>query len=51
VVFCAYYVALIGGEHLADRELLPPFWAMFSPNFLFGLIGVVAFFQARRAGG
>jgi lipopolysaccharide export system permease protein len=51
VVFCAYYVALIGGEHLADRELLPPFWAMFSPNFLFGLIGVAAFFQARRAGG
>ena len=51
VVFCAYYVALIGGENLADRELLPPFWAMFAPNFLFGLIGVVAFFQARRAGG
>ncbi|MCL7962204.1 MAG: LptF/LptG family permease [marine benthic group bacterium] len=51
VVFCAYYVALIGGEHLADRELLSPFWAMFAPNFLFGLIGVMAFFQARRAGG
>jgi lipopolysaccharide export system permease protein len=50
-VFCAYYVALIGGEHLADRELLPPFWAMFAPNFLFGIIGIVAFFQARRAGG
>ena len=51
VVFCAYYVALIGGEHLADRELLSPFWAMFAPNFLFGLIGITAFFQARRAGG
>jgi lipopolysaccharide export system permease protein len=51
VVFCAYYVALIGGEHLADRELLSPFWAMFAPNFLFGIIGLVAFFQARRAGG
>ena len=51
VVFCAYYVALIGGEHLADRELLSPFWAMWAPNVLFGMIGFVAFFQARRAGG
>ncbi len=51
VVFCAYYVALIGGEHLADRELLSPFWAMWAPNVLFGMIGFLAFFQARRAGG
>jgi len=51
VVFCAFYVALIGGEHLADRELLSPFWAMWAPNVLFGVIGFGAFFQARRAGG
>ena len=51
VVFCAYYVALIGGEHLADREHLSPFWAMWAPNALFGIVGFVAFFQARRAGG
>jgi len=51
VVFCAYYVALIGGEHLADREHLSPFWAMWAPNVLFGVIGFGAFFQARRAGG
>lgn len=51
VVFCAFYVALIGGEHLADRELLSPFWAMWAPNVLFGIIGFGAFFQARRAGG
>jgi len=50
-VFCAYYVALIGGEHLADRQLLSPFWAMWAPNVLFGIIGFGAFFQARRAGG
>ncbi len=50
-VFCAYYVALIGGEHLADRELLSPFWAMWAPNVLFGVVGFGAFFQARRAGG
>ena len=51
VVFCAYYVALIGGEHLADREYLSPFWAMWAANVLFGIVGIGAFFQARRAGG
>lgn len=50
-VFCLYYVALIGGEKLADRQLLSPALAMWSPNILFGLIGVAGFFQARRAGG
>ncbi|MFQ5746576.1 MAG: LptF/LptG family permease [Gemmatimonadota bacterium] len=51
VVFCAYYVALIGGEHLADKTVLSPFWAMWSPNVLFGGIGIAAFWRARRAGG
>jgi lipopolysaccharide export system permease protein len=50
-VFCLYYVALIGGEKLADRQLMSPALAMWSPNILFGAIGVTAFFQARRAGG
>ena len=50
-VFCLYYVALIGGEKLADRQFLSPALAMWSPNILFGLIGIGGFFQARRAGG
>jgi lipopolysaccharide export system permease protein len=50
-VFCLYYVALIGGEKLADRQFVSPALAMWSPNILFGLIGVAGFFQARRAGG
>jgi lipopolysaccharide export system permease protein len=50
-VFCLYYVALIGGEKLADRQLMSPALAMWSPNILFGAVGVTAFFQARRAGG
>jgi lipopolysaccharide export system permease protein len=50
-VFCLYYVALIGGEKLADRRLLSPALAMWSPNILFGLIGIGGFFQARKAGG
>jgi len=51
VVFTAYYIALIGGEHLADQRLLSPFWAMWSPNVLFLGLGVGTFFKARRAGG
>ncbi|MEE8487371.1 MAG: LptF/LptG family permease [Gemmatimonadota bacterium] len=51
LVFTAYYVALIGGENLADQRLLKPFWAMWSPNVLFLVIGIALFFRARRAGG
>lgn len=51
LVFTAYYVALIGGEHLADQKLLEPFWAMWAPNVLFLGVGVGALFRARRAGG
>lgn len=51
VVFTAYYVALIGGESVADQELLSPFWAMWAPNVLFLAIGIGAFFHSRRAGG
>ena len=51
LVFTAYYVALIGGEHLADQELVEPFWAMWAPNVLFLAIGAGAFLRARQAGG
>lgn len=51
LVFTAYYVALIGGEHLADQEFLEPFWAMWAPNVLFLAGGTAAFLRARRAGG
>lgn len=51
LVFTAYYVALIGGESVADQELLSPFWAMWAPNVLFLAVGVAAFYHSRRAGG
>ena len=51
LVFTAYYVALIGGESVADQELLSPFWAMWAPNVLFLAVGIGAFFHSRRAGG
>ncbi len=51
LVFTAYYVALIGGESMADQELLSPFWAMWGVNVLFLLVALAAFFHSRRAGG
>lgn len=50
VVFCGYYVALVGGEELADRLILSPFWAMWAPNVLFGAAGLALVWRARRAG-
>lgn len=40
-IFALYYVGLIGGEALADRALLSPFWAMWAGNVVFGLVGLL----------
>jgi lipopolysaccharide export system permease protein len=39
--FLLYWAFLIGGEVLADRQIISPFLAMWSPNILVGLAGVV----------
>ena len=36
LVFLVYYVCLIGGEKLADREYVSPIVAMWAPNLLLG---------------
>ncbi len=38
--FLIYWAFLIGGEKLADRGLLSPFWGMWSANILLGLLGI-----------
>lgn len=38
--FLVYYLFLVGGEQLGDRGMVSPFWAMWSPNVLFGGIGL-----------
>ncbi len=38
--FLLYWIFLIGGEKLADREMLSPFWSMWSANFVMGTIGI-----------
>ncbi|MBI5267421.1 MAG: LptF/LptG family permease [candidate division Zixibacteria bacterium] len=39
VLFVVYWAFLIGGEDLADRGLVTPFWAMWGANILLGMIG------------
>ncbi len=39
--FLLYWAFLIGGEILADRQLISPFFAMWNPNFLVGGIGIL----------
>jgi lipopolysaccharide export system permease protein len=49
-VFCVYYVFLIGGEDIADRNLLSPFWAMWTPNVIFGAFGLATLFFVSLSG-
>ncbi len=39
--FLFYYLCLIGGEELANRLLVPPWLAMWLPNIVLGLWGLV----------
>lgn len=41
VFFVFYYLCLIGGEQLADRRHLAPWLAMWLPNMVLGLLGVL----------
>ncbi|MFN2569998.1 MAG: LptF/LptG family permease [Gemmatimonadales bacterium] len=49
-VFSVYYVGLIGGEELGDRLIVPPFFAMWTPNLIFLVVAVPLLWMVRRAG-
>ncbi|MDH4158372.1 MAG: LptF/LptG family permease [candidate division Zixibacteria bacterium] len=40
VMFVIYWAFLIGGEDLADRGIVSPFWAMWGANILLGTVGL-----------
>lgn len=40
VFFLLYWAFLIGGEKLADREMISPFMSMWSANILIGVVGL-----------
>lgn len=39
--FVVYWAFLIGGEKLADRDLITPFWGMWSANILLSIVGII----------
>ena len=41
IVFALYYVGLIGGESLANKGIIPPFWAMWGTNVILTVVGVI----------
>jgi lipopolysaccharide export system permease protein len=41
IVFALYYVGLIGGESLANKGIIPPFWAMWGTNVILTIVGLV----------
>ncbi|MBI4543496.1 MAG: LptF/LptG family permease [Gemmatimonadetes bacterium] len=47
-IFALYYVGLIGGETLADELIIPPFWAMWTPNLIMVASGVALFRRLVR---
>lgn len=41
VIFLVYYIALNGGEQLADKGLMPPFMAMWLSNIVFFILSLL----------
>jgi lipopolysaccharide export LptBFGC system permease protein LptF len=46
--FLLYWTFLIGGEDLADREIISPFLAMWSANFVVGAAGLYLLWRAAK---
>ncbi|MEJ2236734.1 MAG: LptF/LptG family permease [Gemmatimonadales bacterium] len=49
-IFGIYYVGLIAGESLANRLAISPFWAMWGPNVVLGVLGALALWRTARQG-
>jgi lipopolysaccharide export system permease protein len=48
--FAIYYVGLIGGEALSDKNIVSPFLAMWIDNILFFIVGVLLMTRMGREG-
>lgn len=48
IFFLIYWAFLIGGEQLADRRILSPGLAMWSPNVFVGIIGMFLYFRTLK---
>ncbi len=50
-IFAVYWAGLIGGENLADEGVVSPFWAMWAPDLVFLVLGILLVARMGRAGG
>jgi len=46
--FLIYWAFLIGGEKLSDRDLLSPFWGMWTANIVLGILGIILVRKSAR---
>jgi len=46
--FLFYWACLIGGEKLADRGALSPFWGMWIANIILGIMGILLTIRTAR---
>jgi hypothetical protein len=46
--FVFYYLFLAGGEEMADRGIVPPWFAMWGPNLIIGAIGLYLTLEAAE---
>jgi len=44
--FLLYWASLIGGEKLADRDIVSPFWGMWIVNIVLGIFGLYLMFKS-----
>jgi len=49
--FLIYWVCLLGGETLADKLIIDPAIAMWSPNIILGIIGVILTYKVNTFNG
>lgn len=48
LIFLIYYIALTGGEELADRAMAQPFWAMWLTNIVFAALAFLLIHLSLR---
>jgi lipopolysaccharide export system permease protein len=48
LIFLTFYVMIVGGEELADRAILTPQMAMWLPNVIFLILGILLTYSSYR---
>ncbi|HEU5153298.1 MAG TPA: LptF/LptG family permease [Gemmatimonadales bacterium] len=50
-VFSIYYVGLIAGEGLGNKDIVSPATAMWAPNIIFAVLGIFGLYRVSRESG